>query len=74
MWLGPALAYVGREIVPRLAASLLDAWDRRAGRSTPLASPSTSVSPVQGQTTGVGPAAGPAAGGGHRHRRRRGRG
>ena len=31
-WLGPALAFVGREIVPRLAASLLDAWDRRTGR------------------------------------------
>jgi NAD-dependent dihydropyrimidine dehydrogenase PreA subunit len=33
VWLGPALAFVGREIVPRLAASLLDAWDRRAGAS-----------------------------------------
>lgn len=29
-WLGPALAFVGREIVPRVAALLLDAWDRRA--------------------------------------------
>jgi NAD-dependent dihydropyrimidine dehydrogenase PreA subunit len=34
-WLGPALAYVGREIVPRVAASLLEAWDRRASGSTP---------------------------------------
>jgi ferredoxin len=32
-WLGAALAFAGREIVPRLAASLLDAWDRRANRS-----------------------------------------
>jgi hypothetical protein len=62
--LGPALAFVGREIVPRLAASLLDAWDRRARRVTPAASPSTPVPPVQRQ------AAGGAAQGGHRHRRR----
>jgi hypothetical protein len=34
-WLGAALAFAGREIVPRLAALLLDAWDRRAGRSSP---------------------------------------
>jgi ferredoxin len=32
-WLGAALAFAGREIVPRVAASLLDAWDRRANRS-----------------------------------------
>ena len=31
-WLGPALAFAVREIVPRVATSLLDAWDRRAGR------------------------------------------
>jgi NAD-dependent dihydropyrimidine dehydrogenase PreA subunit len=54
-WLGPALAFVGREIVPRLAASLLDAWDRRTSRSTPLPSSSTSAQPVQRR--------------GHRHRR-----
>ena len=47
MWLGPALAFVGREIVPRLAASLLDAWDRRAGRSTPSLSDSLSVRPAR---------------------------
>lgn len=67
-WLGPTLSFVGREIVPRLVASLLDAWDRRADRSTPLASQSTSVPPVQRQATGL------AAGRGHRHRRRQGRG
>lgn len=65
-WLGPTLAFVGREIMPRLAASLLDAWDRRAGRSTSTASPSTSVRPVQGQATGL------VAGGARRRRRRRG--
>jgi NAD-dependent dihydropyrimidine dehydrogenase PreA subunit len=42
VWLGPALAFVGREIVPRLAASLLDAWDRRTGR---LASSSSELAP-----------------------------
>jgi Fe-S-cluster-containing hydrogenase component 2 len=34
-WLGAALAFVGREIVPRAAVSLLDAWDRRATRPSP---------------------------------------
>ncbi len=28
-WVGAALAFVGQEIVPRVAASLLAAWDRR---------------------------------------------
>ena len=31
-WLGAALTFVGREIVPRAAASLIDAWDRHARR------------------------------------------
>lgn len=29
-WLGAALAFVGREVVPWVAGTLLDAWDRRA--------------------------------------------
>ena len=33
-WLGAALAFVGREVVPRVVVSLLDAWDRRTGAST----------------------------------------
>jgi NAD-dependent dihydropyrimidine dehydrogenase PreA subunit len=45
-WLGAALAFAGREIVPRLAASLLDTWDRRASRSTPSTGRSMSVRPV----------------------------
>jgi hypothetical protein len=65
MWLGPALAFVGREIVPRLAASLLDAWDRRTSRSTPLPSSSTSAQPVQRRTPNA------RTGRGHRHRRQR---
>ena len=28
-WVGAALAFIGREIVPRLAVSLLEVWDRR---------------------------------------------
>ena len=69
--LGPALAFVGREIVPRLAASLLDAWDRRASRSTALPGGSISAQPVQRQRTS------PPAGSGRRQRRQhrqRGRG
>jgi hypothetical protein len=33
--MGAALAFAGREIVPRVAASLLDAWDRRVSGSKP---------------------------------------
>ena len=36
-WVGAALAFVGREVVPRVAVSLLDAWDRRSRTSTPVA-------------------------------------
>jgi NAD-dependent dihydropyrimidine dehydrogenase PreA subunit len=64
-WLGAALAFAGREILPRVAASLLDAWDRRAGRPTPAWSDSISVRPARGT------AANPTAGGGRRHRWRR---
>jgi NAD-dependent dihydropyrimidine dehydrogenase PreA subunit len=35
-WLGMALAYVGREIVPRIAASLIDAAVRRLGADNDL--------------------------------------
>ena len=66
MWLGPALAFVGREIVPRLAASLLDAWDRRASRSTPIASQSNSVGPARRRTTDL-----PARSGRRQRRQRR---
>jgi ferredoxin len=67
-WLGAALAFAGREIVPRVAASLLDAWDRRASRPTPSLSDSISVRPTRG------PAANPTDGVGRRHRWRRRRG
>jgi NAD-dependent dihydropyrimidine dehydrogenase PreA subunit len=61
VWLGPTLTFVSREIVPRLLASLLDAWDRRAGRSALPVNQATSVRPVRRQ----------AAERGHQHRRRR---
>ena len=32
-WLGAALTFAGREIVPRLLDVALDAWDRRSARS-----------------------------------------
>jgi ferredoxin len=67
-WLGAALAFAGREIVPRVVASLLDAWDRRAGRPTPSLSDSISVRPARGIETS------PIDGGGHRRRWRRRRG
>ena len=64
-WLGTVLAFAGREIVPRVAASLLDAWDRRASRPTPSSSDSISVRPAPRT------AADPADGSGRRHRWRR---
>jgi hypothetical protein len=64
-WLGAALAFAGREIVPRVAASLLDAWDRRADRSTPLPNDSRAVRPTQQPTADL------PTRGGRRHRRQR---
>jgi len=66
-WLGAALAFVGREIVPRVAVSLLDAWDRRVGH--PTASSSDSISAPSAQL----PPVNAPGGGGRRRRRRRGR-
>jgi len=37
-WLGAALVFVAREVVPRLATSLLDIWDRQRA-STALIAP-----------------------------------
>ena len=67
-WLGAALVFAGREIVPRVAASLLDAWDRRASLSMPSSSDSISMRSARGM------AANSTDGGGRRHRWRRGRG
>lgn len=51
-WVGTALAFVGREILPRVAVSLLEAWDHRTRQPTslsgmvPSASPNSNATPV----------------------------
>lgn len=45
--LGPATVFAGREILPRVATALLNAWDRRAGRLTSSPSDSISIRPTQ---------------------------
>ena len=64
-WLGAALAFAGREIVPRVAASLLDAWDRRAGRLASYPNDLQSERSAQRSVTNL------PRRGGQRHRRRR---
>lgn len=45
--LGAALAFAAREVVPRVAAALLDAWDRRQARAvTAVPSPVSPPRPV----------------------------
>lgn len=62
-WLGAAAAFVGREVLPRVATGLLESWERTAaeGEGAP-------ERPVQ-----VGSPAPRAAGAQHRRRQRRGR-
>jgi NAD-dependent dihydropyrimidine dehydrogenase PreA subunit len=67
-WLGAALAFAGREIVPRVAASMLDAWDRRASRPTPSLTESMSVRTARGMAANL------IGRGGRRNRWRKGRG
>lgn len=64
-WVGAALAFAGREIVPRLAELLLDAWDRRTRRPPLSLNGPVSTRSAQGTVLDL------AAGGGHRHRLRR---
>lgn len=65
-WLGTALAFVGTEVVPRVVASLLDAWDRRANRP---ALSTTNQSAIR-QAGASGPSTA-THGSGRRHRQRR---
>jgi Fe-S-cluster-containing hydrogenase component 2 len=60
---GAALAFVGREIIPRAAWALLDAWDRRRARSNVV---SSSVGNIVGRMDNN------SRGGGRRLRRRGG--
>ena len=66
--LGAAMAFAGREILPRVTTALLDAWDRRAGRPAPAPRNSTWTQPAPG------PAASMFGRGGRQRRRRRRRG
>jgi Fe-S-cluster-containing hydrogenase component 2 len=66
-WLGTALAFVGTEVVPRVVASLLDAWDRRASRPSPSATSQNAIRPAGTSSPTT------VARGGGRRRRRRGR-
>jgi len=63
-WLGTALAFVGTEVVPRVVASLLNAWDRRASRSSPPAIKRSAVTPPGASGSAAVPR-------GRRRRRRR---
>jgi Fe-S-cluster-containing hydrogenase component 2 len=49
-WFVAALAFVGREIVPRVVASLLEVWDRRMQQPTTISDVASSDSP-NGYTT-----------------------
>lgn len=66
-WVGAALVFAAREIVPRVAVSLLDAWDRRAGRVALYPSDMQPVGSARRSLTNL-----PQRGGGRHHRRRRG--
>jgi NAD-dependent dihydropyrimidine dehydrogenase PreA subunit len=61
-WLGAAAAFVGREVLPRVAASLLDSWQR----SDVDGQPEGAAAPWL--TSGSGATEAPR----HRHRQRRG--
>jgi ferredoxin len=66
-WLGAVLVFAAREIAPRVAVSLLDAWDRRTGS---LAAPSNDLRAERsGQRSVMDLSRG---GGGRRRHRRRG--
>ena len=67
-WLGTALAFVGTEVVPRVVASLLDAWDRRASRPSLSTTGRSAIRPA-GTSVST-----PVTRGGGRGRRRRRRG
>ena len=66
-WVGTALAFVVREVLPRVAVSLLDAWDRRTRQSTALSGRMPSLSPTSNATPGP---IGDQRGRQHRQRRR----
>lgn len=66
-WVGAALAFVGREVLPRLVQSLLESWDRRRPEVGVDSSKSHDLSDSP-------PSARTASNGGRGHRWRGGRG
>jgi ferredoxin len=64
-WLGTALVFAAREIVPRVAVSLLDAWDRRASQVAPYPNDVRPMRSAQRSLTNLSQR----GGGPHRHRR-----
>lgn len=68
-WLGMALAFVGTEVVPRVVASLLEAWDRRT--SHPSLSMTNQSAIRQAEASGPSTVT---RGSGRRHRQQRRRG
>ena len=66
-WVGTAALFVGREVLPRAASALLDAWDRRQTMTG-------SAQPRGTSDTASGTAFPRGASGGRRHRRRGRRG
>ena len=67
-WLGAALTFAGREIVPRLLDVALDAWDRRSARPAASAGDAISTPSTPAPRTGQ-----PGSGRQHRFRNRGGR-
>ena len=62
-WLGAAAALVGREVVPRVAASLLDSWQRSDVDDQPQEAAAASLRSGEAATAAHR----------HKHRQRRGR-
>jgi NAD-dependent dihydropyrimidine dehydrogenase PreA subunit len=72
--LGTALAFLGREVAPRLATYLADVLDRRLSQQQPALRQAQDVASL-GSTNNLAPSSGGKGGQkGRRHRHRRGRG
>lgn len=67
-WLGAALAFVAREVVPRVATSLLDAWDRRRASVAPADGLIANLPPMPRESSADAP-----GGRAHQHRWQHGR-
>lgn len=68
--LGAAMAFAGREILPRVVTSLLDAWDRRTGPPASFLGESAPMQPTRRSTANLAGRVGRQ----RRRRQRRGRG